>query len=84
MNIQPQDYPLQDVYAVIGNPIAHSKSPQIHEMFAKQTNQNMKYGLLFSEVDDFEKTVQDFLQQAGAVSMSLCPLKIELLQCVTS
>ena len=75
MNIQPQDYPLQDVYAVIGNPIAHSKSPQIHEMFAKQTNQNMKYGLLFSEVDDFEKTVQDFFAAGGCGLNVTVPFK---------
>jgi shikimate dehydrogenase len=65
MNIQPSDYPDQDVYAVIGNPIAHSKSPQIHHLFAQQTEQNMQYGLLFSEVDDFEKTVQEFFAAGG-------------------
>lgn len=75
MNIQPKDYPLQDVYAVIGNPIAHSKSPQIHEMFAQQTNQNMKYGLLFSEVDDFEKTVQDFFAAGGCGLNVTVPFK---------
>ena len=65
MNIQPSDYPHQDVYAVIGNPIAHSKSPQIHHLFAQQTAQNMKYGLLFSEVEEFEKTVQEFFAAGG-------------------
>ena len=65
MNIQPSDSPNQDVYAVIGNPIAHSKSPQIHHLFAEQTEQNMKYGLLFSEVADFETTVKDFFATGG-------------------
>ena len=64
-NIHPQDFPKSDVYAVIGNPIAHSKSPQIHAMFAGQTQQNMVYGLLLSEVTEFEQMVSDFFNQGG-------------------
>jgi shikimate dehydrogenase len=65
MNINPKDFPQKDVYAVIGNPIAHSKSPQIHHLFAAQTQQNIQYGLLFSELSDFEETVTNFFKAGG-------------------
>lgn len=61
----PKDFPGVDVYAVIGNPIAHSKSPQIHRLFANQTGQKIHYGKLWSQEHEFEKTVKDFFEQGG-------------------
>lgn len=55
---------MTDRYAVIGNPISHSKSPQIHEMFAKQTGQDISYEAIFAPPDDFAGTVEQ-LRKAG-------------------
>ncbi len=54
---------MTDHYAVIGNPIAHSKSPLIHTEFAKQTAQAMDYQAILAPLDDFAATVQALIQQ---------------------
>ena len=49
---------MTDQYAVIGNPIAHSKSPQIHMLFAEQTGQDINYETVLAPLDDFAATVE--------------------------
>lgn len=56
---------MSDQYAVMGNPIKHSLSPQIHTLFAQQTQQNMNYQALLVAEDEFEKTVQNFFANSG-------------------
>lgn len=46
-----------DRYAVIGNPIAHSKSPLIHRLFAEQTQQSLEYQAVLVPLESFESTV---------------------------
>ena len=43
-----------DRYVVFGNPIAHSKSPVLHRLFAEQTGQAMQYDTLLAPLDDFQ------------------------------
>jgi shikimate dehydrogenase len=54
-----------DRYAVIGNPIAHSKSPRIHDEFARQTGQDLDYGRILAEPNRFAEAVGAFFGEGG-------------------
>lgn len=54
-----------DCYAVMGNPIAHSKSPQIHTAFAHQTGQNLAYTPILVEMGKLEEAITAFHSQGG-------------------
>jgi len=56
---------MTDRYAVIGNPIAHSKSPRIHAAFASQTKQDIQYDRILVEANCLPQAVNDFRSQAG-------------------
>ncbi len=64
-------------YAVLGNPIAHSKSPQIHQQFAQQTQQNIDYKAILVPLDQFiEKTQSLFSEDFQGLNVTL-PFKFE-------
>lgn len=52
-------------FAVVGNPIAHSRSPAIHAMFARQTGLELVYTTLLAPLNDFADTVRQFFAQGG-------------------
>jgi shikimate dehydrogenase len=54
-----------DRYAVVGNPIKHSKSPFIHKAFAQQTAQDIAYVPLLFPLDDFAASVRRFRDEGG-------------------
>lgn len=56
---------MSDRYAVIGNPIAHSRSPQIHAAFARQTGEDIVYERLPAPDDGFADTASGFLGNGG-------------------
>lgn len=68
---------LSDKYAVIGNPVAHSQSPQIHAEFARQTGQDMVYERLLAPLDAFAATVQQFFSAGGKGLNITVPFKRE-------
>lgn len=71
---------MSDRYAVIGNPIAHSKSPEIHAAFAAQTGQALTYERLLAPLDGFAATVQRFIAAGGKGANVTVPFKLEAWQ----
>ena len=66
-----------DHYAVVGNPIAHSKSPWIHAAFARQTGQALVYQTLLAPLDGFEQSVTAFRIGGGRGLNVTVPFKLE-------
>lgn len=72
-----------DHYAVFGNPISHSKSPQIHTLFAAQTKQSLIYSAVLAEIGEFDQAVHDFLQHNGKGLNVTVPFKEDAWRCAT-
>ena len=60
-----------DRYVVFGNPIAHSKSPVLHRLFAEQTAQSMQYDTLLAPLDDFTGCALEFFQQGRGANVTV-------------
>lgn len=66
-----------DRYAVAGNPVAHSRSPHIHSLFAKQTGQALDYERLLCPLDAFVPTVKAFATSGAKGCNVTVPFKFE-------
>jgi len=65
-------------FAVIGNPIDHSMSPQIHNSFAEQFDfKNYSYEKILSSEESFKKTVNDFFKGGGSGLNITVPFKVD-------
>jgi len=72
-----------DHYAVFGNPIKHSKSPLIHQLFAKQTHQSLIYTAELAEIGQFSQAVKKFIQHNGKGLNVTVPFKEDAWQLAT-
>ncbi|MFN3415226.1 MAG: shikimate dehydrogenase [Caldimonas sp.] len=66
-----------DRYAVIGHPVAHSKSPDIHARFAALMGQHLVYERVLAPLDGFAATVRDFAGAGGRGCNVTVPFKFE-------
>ncbi|MDG2914883.1 shikimate dehydrogenase [Bisgaard Taxon 10/6] len=64
-----------DYYAVWGNPVKHSKSPQIHKIFAEQTQQNMEYEAILGDPERFEIELLSFFANGAKGCNITAPFK---------
>ena len=64
-------------YGVMGNPVRHSKSPQIHDMFASQCNIEMQYDRIQVDTGGFDQAVSHFAAHGGAGLNVTVPYKVE-------
>jgi shikimate dehydrogenase len=67
----------RDRYAVVGNPIGHSKSPFIHARFAEQTGERIEYTHLLAPIDAFVPQVRAFIDAGGRGLNVTVPFKLE-------
>ncbi|MBL0121960.1 MAG: shikimate dehydrogenase [Betaproteobacteria bacterium] len=71
---------MTDRYAVIGHPVAHSRSPEIHAAFARQTGQVMSYERMLAPLDGFQATIETFRTGGGCGANVTLPFKMEAYQ----
>ena len=74
---------MTDKYAVVGNPIAHSKSPQIHMMFAGQTRQDISYEAIEAPLDGFAARLMALREKGYKGCNVTVPFKFEAFKLAT-
>jgi shikimate dehydrogenase len=75
---------MTDKYAVIGNPISHSKSPQIHKMFAEQTGQDISYEAILAPLNSFAATIERLRKEGYKGCNVTVPFKFEAFKLATT
>lgn len=66
---------MTDRYAVFGHPIAHSRSPEIHAQFARQTGQDLTYVAILAPLDSLQHSLIRFRQEGGKGANITVPFK---------
>lgn len=71
-------------YAVFGHPISHSRSPDIHQAFARELNLSIEYQALDAPLDGFRQQVTKFFAQGGKGCNVTLPFKEQALEMADS
>ena len=71
---------MSERYAVIGQPVAHSKSPWIHAQFARATRQDIDYRLIEAPADGFTRAADEFRAAGGKGLNVTLPFKEDAYQ----
>ena len=77
---------MTDRYAVFGHPITHSKSPDIHAQFARQTGQDLTYEAILAPLDSLQDSLTRFRNEGGKGTNITVPFKEQayaLCDCLT-
>ena len=74
---------MTDKYAVIGNPISHSKSPLIHRIFTEQTGQDISYEAILAPLDGFAATIERLRSEGYKGCNITVPFKFEAFNIAT-
>lgn len=72
-----------DRYCVMGNPVAHSKSPWIHTRFAALTGEPVEYGKRLIGLDEFPSALRAFIAEGGKGCNITVPFKFQAASLVT-
>jgi shikimate dehydrogenase len=70
-----------DQYGVVGHPVAHSLSPFIHAMFARQTGQSLSYRLFDFAPEELEQRIGAFFAGGGRGLNITLPYKVAAMTC---
>ena len=73
-----------DLYCVMGNPIAHSRSPWIHARFAALTGEPLHYERRLVAIDGFAQALRDFAAAGGRGCNITVPFKLQAAELATS
>lgn len=74
---------MSDRYAVLGNPLRHTKSPIIHTAFARQTGEEIDYCAIEAPLAGFAASVETFRTSGGKGINVTAPFKLEALNVAT-